>query len=165
MYSLHLPVLRPCLDAFFEIVSEPKSTQPSVLAAGSKHSPAKRGGHTWVPLSVTQTGCTQTCIWIASRGNRSEQFPRGQAALQRRAGQGRAGLYLIILHTLQGQLVAVHPQRVPQDRDAVALLQLERLKPDRKRDGASRDWVICFAGWDGLGMQFWRPHCKGCFSS
>lgn len=57
--------------------------------------------------------------------SRSGHFP---------AGQGR--LYLVILHTLQGQLVAVHPQRVAQDRDAVALLQLEDLKPNRKRDGA-----------------------------
>lgn len=51
--------------------------------------------------------------------------------------EGQARLYLIILHTLQGQLVAVHPQRVPQDRDAVALLELEDLKPKRKPDVAS----------------------------
>lgn len=41
------------------------------------------------------------------------------------------GPYLIILHTLHRELVAVNPQRVPEDGDAVTLLELENLKPKR----------------------------------
>lgn len=62
-------------------------------------------------------------------------------------------LYLIILHTLQGQLVAVHPQRVPQDGDAVALLQLEHLKPNRNCDGAWAGELFVLQAGTGLGVQ------------
>lgn len=45
--------------------------------------------------------------------------------------------YLIILHTLHGELVAVNPQGVAEDGDAVALLELEDLKSKRRCEVAS----------------------------
>lgn len=42
-----------------------------------------------------------------------------------------SGPYLIVLHALHRELVAVNPQRVPEDGDAVTLLELKNLKPKR----------------------------------
>lgn len=37
--------------------------------------------------------------------------------------------YLVVLHALHGQLVAMNPQGIPKDGDPIAFLQLESLSP------------------------------------
>lgn len=78
-YSLYLPVLKPWLDAFFAIVSEPRYTQQSVLVAGS------------IPQHTKEETCEchQACMQNASGLHLGEQewdIPL-EPAQQRRARQ------------------------------------------------------------------------------